>query len=774
MTLREAAGPGLRPAGTGGDASARRLHELVRPREALYAAFRDSWPRIERIGPPAALEAWSAAAAELINAHAGAGTLLAFASITERLGRDLGLDALAAIGREAAEICRHAGRRPAEAALTVLPSLCARGGHAFVADVVDRYRVVTEVARARRGSVLPLLGVMATVGRAMTPTALSAWAAAGLRATATGSAAEAEAYFGLKTPLSRRVLAESGGDGFAARERALSAIFLALWGIRPVIRARDFDGGSAPVPRTGIAGQVIQVPPVPPILPPALAARYYEAALAHVGAHARFTPRKFQAGELKPVSIALVSLVEDARVEALAMREMPGLRRLWGPFHEAAEVEAPSSFGLIARLGRALFHLDRHDDDPWVEKGRRLFIERLDRLEDPAIPREIANLVGNDLGQMRLPFNAKTYLVEPAYRDDNLGLWEFADEPDHPAEAHEVAHDSVRIERKEDPDDPDARGDPDDAEESEGAQSATFAPAGPVIVRYPEWDHAAGVFRPDWVTLREAVPAPAGTSSRYAAADAAVAARIESIVRRAAIGRSVRLRRQSEGEQLDLDAAIDAASDLRRRETPDPRVFQRRAQRHRDLAALLLIDASESTRRLVAGTRSRIIDLEVAAVRLVSGAMAMLGDSHAVWAFRSAGRDEVSIAALKAFAEPAEPAAERFAALEPGLSTRLGAALRHSTAALAGSRSLRRLLLVVTDGQPYDIDVDDPAYLVEDARKAVQMARDRGVDVFCVGLGTEESEAGKRIFGARNYFPVARLSDLPAKLAMLYFRLALR
>ena len=81
---------------------------------------------------------------------------------------------------------------------------------------------------------------------------------------------------------------------------------------------------------------------------------------------------------------------------------------------------------LLARLARALFDPAYEDDDSFVAKGRPMFEGRISRLEDPAISREIGMLLGNDLGQMRIQFNAKTYVVEPVYRDDGLGLWDFA------------------------------------------------------------------------------------------------------------------------------------------------------------------------------------------------------------------------------------------------------------------------------------------------------------------------------------------------------------
>src|SRR6202044_3237078 len=117
-----------------------------------------------------------------------------------------------------------------------------------------------------------------------------------------------------------------------------------------------------------------------------------------------------------------------ARIELLAMRRLPGLRRLWLPYHVAVPTGVATAPTLLARLARALFDPQYRDDDSFVAKGRAMFEARQSRLEDPAISREIGMLLGNDLGQMRIQFNAKTYVVEPVYRDDGLGLWDFGED----------------------------------------------------------------------------------------------------------------------------------------------------------------------------------------------------------------------------------------------------------------------------------------------------------------------------------------------------------
>src|SRR5690606_23909793 len=109
-------------------------------------------------------------------------------------------------------------------------------------------------------------------------------------------------------------------------------------------------------------GGVIRLPSSYPGFRGPRAEYLYRAAVAHIGAHYHFTREKFPVGELKPVQIALVALIEDARIEQLAMRLFPGLRRLWLPFH-IAQPGSRSAPALFARLARSLIDQDFYDPD---------------------------------------------------------------------------------------------------------------------------------------------------------------------------------------------------------------------------------------------------------------------------------------------------------------------------------------------------------------------------------------------------------------------------
>ncbi len=138
-----------------------------------------------------------------------------------------------------------------------------------------------------------------------------------------------------------------------------------------------------------------------------------------------------------------------------------------------------------------------------------MFQAALPRLGDPAISREIGMLLGNDLGQMRVQFNARTYVVEPIYRDDGLGLWDFGEDAPPSSDVLELPVDAARIERQNVPDQDDQKMDTtaDNSDVGRGRPVASDQ-HGTIIAKYPEWDRAHGIERPEWTTVREVLAQP--------------------------------------------------------------------------------------------------------------------------------------------------------------------------------------------------------------------------------------------------------------------------
>jgi Mg-chelatase subunit ChlD len=754
------------------DSATRRAHQLMLQRETLRPIFRATWDELSHHFDATELEAWAGAVLTLAHVNAGPACLIAYWEVSRNGGHGQEIAPLLAAGQIAADICRHAGAQAATASLRALPVASRIFGNGPA--LARWWRVMDVLARQAPESVAPVAANIAEILVPGTVDAFEHFVAAGLK-LASGNKTRRLAFFTLQDELARRMIARDlGSVSFLETEIELKAFVTALWGKSPLLRSFPADNSQAAQRRASIAGPLIRIPETYRGVRGEAARALFRAAAAHAQAHLALGQGLFPVGALKPLQIALVNLIEDARIETLAMRQLPGLRRLWAPYHVATPSGVVAAPTLLARLARALFDLNYADDDSFVAKGRAMFRAALPRIDDPAMSREIGMLLGNDLGQMRVQFNVKTYVVEPVYRDDGLGLWDSGEGAPPSGEVMELP--VVQMERRETPEGG-TTAEPDE----QGGVLGRGRPVAPddrgiVIAKYPEWDREHGIERPEWTVVRE-VPVRAGDARTIEdALDRAdvLRNRIGRLVRGVRIGRTIRLNRQHEGHDLDIDAVLDAGIALRTGREPDPRVFRASTSVHRDLAALLLIDISESTRdRLASGPT--ILDVERLAVSVLAEAMGRLGDPFSLLAFASDGREDVKLTTIKSFDEPYDRGCmARLAGLKSGLSTRLGAALRHAGRVIGKANSGRKLVIVLTDGEPSDIDVSDPLDLVEDARRAAVGLHGAGIDAYGVVLGQAAVQAASRIFGRGNTMIVHRIEDLPGRLSELYFRLARR
>ncbi|MDA3875455.1 MAG: nitric oxide reductase activation protein NorD, partial [Halothiobacillus sp.] len=167
-----------------------------------------------------------------------------------------------------------------------------------------------------------------------------------------------------------------------------------------------------------------------------------------------------------------------------------------------------------------------------------------------------------------------------------------------------------------------------------------------------------------------------------------------------------------------------------------------------------------------------ILELAREAVLLLAETATDLGSALSLAGFYSQGRHQVDYLSVKGFDEPFDTSAKsRLAGLEGRYSTRMGAAIRHATESLLTQESHNRVMLIVTDGEPSDIDVFDPEHLLLDTRHAVIEARQRGVHIFCVSLDPGADRYVERIFGAGHYLVLDNLRHLPERLSRLFLRL---
>ena len=751
------------------------LQGLMQQRETLRPFFNSTWNDLAARFDADDLEEWASGVLKLVHVNVGPTCLLGFWNASKTQPPQHGIAPLVTAAVATADICRHAGGHAAAA--TVSAFVIARNLIGFGPDLSRWWRMMERLAREAPESVEAATAHLGATLPAGDIAAFENFVTAGLK-VAGGNRQRRLSFFRLEDEFARRLVARSSaGLGFADIERDIKAFATALWGRPPLLRAMAPSTDPSSQRRSTITGPLIQLPEFYRGIQGDAARTLYRAATAHAQAHLVYGGVRFPLGSLKPLQVALVSLIEDARVETLAMRELPGLRRLWSRYHVALPSGVATAPMLLARLARALFDPSYSDDDGFVSKGRSLFEAATPRIADPAISREIGMLLGNDLGQMRVQFNAKTYVTEPIYRDDGMGLWDYGENTSPPEETLDIATDAARIEPQDDSDGdkPDNNPTTDDSDMGR-ARPIAQDERGIVIARYPEWDRIQGVERPEWTTVREVPPRRGDSHSVEAALDRTdvLRNRIRQLIRGVRVGRTIRLKRQFDGHDLDVDAMNDAGIALRMKQEPDPRIFRSSTSKHRDLAVLLLIDISESTRdRLSSG--GTILDVERIAVALLSEAMNALGDPFCLLAFASNGRDDVQMTSVKTFEQGYDQGCiERLAGLSSGLSTRLGTALRHAGETISRVRSYRKLVIVLTDGEPSDIDVADAQDLTEDARRAAIGLKARGIDGFGVVLDPNEMSAAARIFGRGNTMLVHRVEDLPGRLSELYFRLARR
>jgi nitric oxide reductase activation protein len=287
--------------------------------------------------------------------------------------------------------------------------------------------------------------------------------------------------------------------------------------------------------------------------------------------------------------------------------------------------------------------------------------------------------------------------------------------------------------------------------------------------RYPEWDFRRRRYRPSWCTVQEvdartADRIPLTVSDRYG---------LRRPLARLGVGLD-RRHRQVQGDEVDIDAAVEARVELIAGSAPDEAVYVDSLRCRRDLAVLLLLDISGSAAER--GTTGRPVhDQQRAVAEALTVALHALGDRVALYAFHSRGRSAVHVIPVKRFDDPLDTLVmRRLHGLVPGAYSRLGAAIRHGSSVLEdrGGTS-RRLLVVLSDGLAYDHGYER-VYGAADARRALAEARRRGNGCLCltVGAGTDAEEL-RRVFGSAAHAMIPRPALLRRVIGPL-FRSALR
>jgi hypothetical protein len=332
----------------------------------------------------------------------------------------------------------------------------------------------------------------------------------------------------------------------------------------------------------------------------------------------------------------------------------------------------------------------------------------------------------------------------------------------------------------------DDEGEPDDLQGAE-AWTQNEMPeqaleADDVAFSYDEWDRELADFRTGWCRVIEK-KVKQGDRNFVELARSRYRGVISSIRHQFQLMKPenlTRVNREIDGEEYDLNAVIDYVVDKKADGLQSDRLYTKKLRRRRDVAVSILLDQSSSTARTI--TRNplqpythpgrRIIEIEKEGLVLMSEALEAVGDVYSIYGFTSEGRRNVKFYVVKDFAEKySDEIEKRIGGITFQNNTRLGAAIRHAAAKLLKQEARTKLLIVLTDGRPYDHDYGDARYAREDVREALTEAKTTGITPFCITIDRESESELKDLYGDVGYTIIDDVLNLPERMPNIYRRL---
>ena len=492
----------------------------------------------------------------------------------------------------------------------------------------------------------------------------------------------------------------------------------------------------------------------------------YRAAATHAAAHITYSQQKFPDRLANDWQRAVVATIEDARVETLSIREFPGLKQFWTAQHTATPLHNQTAGDYLNRLSRALLDENYQDDDPWVSRGRSMFLAA-DDLEKHNFSWDMGFELEQSFPYRKMKSDNLPGKAGAPYHDDNRNIWESADsdsiEPMVVPWLKLISSEQTVSGTEEDKKHTHSR-----MRIKDAAASDTYA--------YPEWDYRSQVSTPSWVTLRErdAATGDLGIIEDITAQNKHLITRMKNLLLAIQHRGVRRIRKQEEGDEIDINAAIRALIDIRLGLLPDSRIMMSSIRKTRDITVLLLLDLSGSANQKIRGQDYTVLQLTRKVCVLFADAIEAVGDPLAIHGFNSRGRQDVDYYRFKDFDQPYDDVPKaKIAGMAGERSTRLGAAIRHATHHLNEHKSSKKLLMTITDGAPADVDMPDRHYLRYDLKQALIEAQQSGIHSYCIGLDPKADEYIARIFGARNYMVVDHVKSLPEKMLLIYAALTL-
>lgn len=332
----------------------------------------------------------------------------------------------------------------------------------------------------------------------------------------------------------------------------------------------------------------------------------------------------------------------------------------------------------------------------------------------------------------------------------------------------------------------DDEGEPDDLQGAESWSQAEMPEqaleADDMAFAYDEWDRELNDYRVGWSRVIEKKVKQRDRNfvelarSRYRGVISSIRHQFQLMKPE----NLTRINREIDGEDYDLNALVDLVVDRKTDGRQTENIYTKRLRKQRDVAVSLLLDQSSSTARTI--TRNplqpythpgrRIIEIEKEGLVLMSEALEAVGDVYSINGFTSEGRRNVKFYVVKDFAEKYSDVVERrIGGITFHNNTRLGAAIRHAAHKLLKQEARTKLLIILTDGRPYDHDYGDARYAREDVREALTEAKTTGITPFCITVDRESEAELKDLYGDVGYTIIDDVMTLPERMPNIYRRL---
>ena len=764
--------------------------ELIRAAPELEDTLEGTFHESARIMSPTGLKDYLDGARALISLGKGPNLLTSYLDEMPQVVKECGEDIIRDVVGATLKLASMVSGEVLTLMISTLPGAARRFGDP---DLLRDYLQLVHrlAARAPRG-LRPMFGVLEELLSKLTLSGLRRWVDFGAEAYRRDLPKQAD-YFGLVSEDSRAVLKqERRGTLFIDSQRRLNFYLRAFWGRDFFLRPSAADhAGFRPFIEEG----AMHLPDAVDAVGKVSGLDLFRAMCAHMAAHITSSDKGLSQQSLNPAQIFFVGMLEDARVEYSATRQFPGLRGMFRslmPESPAGHYEHDTMY-LLEKTARALLEPGIRTGDLAIDSLVEQFHINIGANERETmfswgLGLELYNLLAE---RRCIPSLRILESLNIPYRDDNRFVWsmddyDWSESNAYRPELQRQVRRNVGLMEFINEVDVETAGD--DAQEvwvlsselfpyeDEGVSYNEMEGKEPVSdpFHYAEWDYKVQLHRPSWATVYERRQGKGDPDAidTVLTAHKGVSHRIKQIVDRLRPQGVSRQRRLEDGDELDINAAVDAIVMTRLGMQPDPRITMRNVINRRDLAVVILLDLSESTNEKVRGTDKTVLELTREASALVASAISGIGDPFAIHGFASDGRHDVQYFRFKDFDQRLDAEVKgRLAGMKGGLSTRMGAAMRHAGHHLAQRSEQHKLLLIVTDGEPADIDERDPQYLRMDAKKATVELQQMGVSSYCLTLDPEADRYVARIFGSSNYTIIDQVERLPEKLPSLFANL---